>query len=72
MLGADGIVGVRLEVEFKEWGADAAEFLAVGTAVKADDGTKLAQRRRSSRSPPTCPVRTSGHCCRPATHRWAW
>src|SRR3989440_6141537 len=37
-LGADGIVGVRLEVEFKEWGSDAAEFLAVGTAVKADDG----------------------------------
>ena len=38
MLGADGIVGVRLVVEFKEWGSDAAEFLAVGTAVKADDG----------------------------------
>jgi uncharacterized protein YbjQ (UPF0145 family) len=37
-LGADGIVGVRLEVDFKEWGSDAAEFLAVGTAVKADDG----------------------------------
>ncbi len=37
-LGADGIVGVRLTVEFKEWGSDAAEFLAVGTAVKADDG----------------------------------
>src|SRR5258707_10748155 len=40
VLGADGIVGVRLEVEFKEWGSDAAEFLAVGTAVKADDGKK--------------------------------
>ena len=39
VLGADGIVGVRLEVEFKEWGADIAEFLAVGTAVKADDGS---------------------------------
>ncbi|MGH2861715.1 MAG: heavy metal-binding domain-containing protein, partial [Solirubrobacteraceae bacterium] len=36
VLGADGIVGVRLEVEFKEWGSDIAEFLAVGTAVKAD------------------------------------
>ncbi len=35
-LGADGIVGVRLEVEFKEFGADIAEFIAVGTAVKAD------------------------------------
>lgn len=36
-LGADGIVGVRLDVEFKEFGADIAEFIAVGTAVKADD-----------------------------------
>src|SRR3954468_14174488 len=35
VLGADGIVGVRLEVEFKEWGNDIAEFVAVGTAVKA-------------------------------------
>jgi uncharacterized protein YbjQ (UPF0145 family) len=35
-LGADGIVGVRLEVELKEFGADIAEFIAVGTAVKAD------------------------------------
>ena len=35
LLGADGIVGVRLELEFKEWGSDIAEFLAVGTAVKA-------------------------------------
>jgi uncharacterized protein YbjQ (UPF0145 family) len=36
-LGADGIVGVRLDVEFKEFGADIAEFIAVGTAVKADE-----------------------------------
>lgn len=35
-LGADGIVGVRLDVEFKEFGSDIAEFIAVGTAVKAD------------------------------------
>ncbi len=37
VLGADGIVGVRLEVEFKEFGSDIAEFIAVGTAVSADD-----------------------------------
>ncbi len=37
-LGADGIVGVRLEIEFKEFGNDLAEFVAVGTAVKADAG----------------------------------
>ena len=36
-LGADGVVGVRLEIEFKEFGNDLAEFIAVGTAVKADD-----------------------------------
>jgi uncharacterized protein YbjQ (UPF0145 family) len=35
-LGADGIVGVRLEIEFKEFGTDLAEFIAVGTAVKSD------------------------------------
>src|SRR5258707_15127366 len=35
-LGADGIVGVRLDVELKEFGADAAEFMAVGTAVHAE------------------------------------
>ncbi len=38
-LGADGIVGVRLDIEFKEFGNDLAEFIAVGTAVKADTGS---------------------------------
>ncbi|SEP47538.1 heavy metal-binding domain-containing protein [Amycolatopsis saalfeldensis] len=37
LLGADGIVAVRLEIEFKEFGNDLAEFVAVGTAVKADE-----------------------------------
>src|SRR5450755_1379314 len=32
-LGADGIVGVRLDIGRYEWGADLAEFIAVGTAV---------------------------------------
>lgn len=36
-LGADGIVGVRLEIEFKEYGNDLAEFVAIGTAVVADE-----------------------------------
>jgi uncharacterized protein YbjQ (UPF0145 family) len=39
VLGADGIVGVRLAIEFKEFGADLAEFIAIGTAVKSDDTT---------------------------------
>jgi uncharacterized protein YbjQ (UPF0145 family) len=37
-LGADGVVGVRLTVNYYDWGKDAAEFIAVGTAVKAEDG----------------------------------
>jgi len=37
-LGADGIVGVRLEVGRYEWGESLAEFLAVGTAVRSRDG----------------------------------
>src|SRR5258708_23906548 len=35
-LGADGVVGVRLDVELKEFGADIAEFIAIGTAVHAE------------------------------------
>jgi len=30
------VVAVRLEIEFKEFGSDLAEFTAVGTAVKSD------------------------------------
>jgi uncharacterized protein YbjQ (UPF0145 family) len=41
-LGADGIVGVRLDIEFKEFGENIAEFIAVGTAVKADPDHPLA------------------------------
>jgi len=37
-LGADGIVGVRLEVGRQEWGENLAEFIAVGTAIKARNG----------------------------------
>ncbi|MGI8505656.1 MAG: heavy metal-binding domain-containing protein [Solirubrobacteraceae bacterium] len=33
-LGADGVVGVRLDIGRYDWGADLAEFIAVGTAVK--------------------------------------
>ena len=37
-LGADGIVGVRLDIGRYEWGADMAEFIAMGTAVKHSGG----------------------------------
>jgi len=38
-VGADGIVGVRLNVGFYEWGEGLAEFVAIGTAVKAREGS---------------------------------
>ncbi len=41
-LGADGIVGVRLAIEFKEFGNDLAEFIAIGTAVVADEAPPVA------------------------------
>ncbi len=37
-LRADGIVGVRLEVTRHEWGESLAEFVAIGTAIRARDG----------------------------------
>jgi uncharacterized protein YbjQ (UPF0145 family) len=37
-LGADGVVGVRLEIGRHEWGRELAEFIAVGTAVKHSAG----------------------------------
>jgi len=36
-LGADGIIGVRLEIKTMEWEANLAEFVAIGTAVVAKD-----------------------------------
>jgi uncharacterized protein YbjQ (UPF0145 family) len=38
MLGADGIVGVRLEIGRHEWGQHLAEFLAIGTAIRHRSG----------------------------------
>ena len=37
-LGADGIVGVRLEIHQYAWGQNLAEFKAIGTAVHARNG----------------------------------
>jgi uncharacterized protein YbjQ (UPF0145 family) len=37
-LGADGVVGVRLQIGRYEWGENMAEFIAVGTAIKHRDG----------------------------------
>ena len=37
-LGADGVVGVRLDIGRYEWGQNMAEFIAIGTAVKHREG----------------------------------
>lgn len=37
-LGADGIVGVRLTIQFYDWGKNMAEFMAIGTAVRHGKG----------------------------------
>ena len=37
-LGADGVVGVRLEVGAHDWGYHMSEFVAIGTAVRAASG----------------------------------
>jgi len=34
-LGADGIVGVRIEMKMYAWGESVAEFVAIGTAVRS-------------------------------------
>lgn len=39
VLGADGIVGVRLEVGGYAWAENALEFIAVGTAVKGPENS---------------------------------
>ena len=46
-LGADGVVGVRLDIGRYEWGENMAEFIAIGTAVKHRDG--VLHRARSGR-----------------------
>ncbi len=38
MLGADGVVGVRLTVNRYSWGEHLAEFMAIGTAIKHRSG----------------------------------
>jgi uncharacterized protein YbjQ (UPF0145 family) len=44
-LRADGIVGVRLEVTRHEWGEALAEFVAIGTAIRARDGRSYRNAR---------------------------
>jgi uncharacterized protein YbjQ (UPF0145 family) len=39
-MGADGIVGVRLEIKHVEWDVDILEFVAIGTGVVHNHDTK--------------------------------
>ena len=50
-LGADGIVGVRLEIDFKEYGNDLAEFVAIGTAVVAEEPPPTGRWRNNKNLP---------------------
>ncbi|MHB8295953.1 MAG: heavy metal-binding domain-containing protein [Acidimicrobiales bacterium] len=52
-LSADGIVGVRLDIRFYEWGEGLAEFVAMGTAVKsvANAGAGQGQWRTNQGKP---------------------
>jgi len=52
-LGADGVIGVRLELNLHAWGNHVAEFLAVGTAVRwrGDDPKAHAQFRNKHGKP---------------------
>jgi uncharacterized protein YbjQ (UPF0145 family) len=43
-LGADGIVGVNLDMQMYEWGEDIYEFVAMGTAVRSVNGEPGAHR----------------------------
>jgi uncharacterized protein YbjQ (UPF0145 family) len=47
-LGADGIIGVRLEVNRHDWGANVVEFMAIGTAIVSRDG----RSHRTSKNKP--------------------
>jgi uncharacterized protein YbjQ (UPF0145 family) len=51
VLGADGVVGVRLEVGGYIWAPNALEFTAIGTAVKAPAGSTY---RTVNNKPFTC------------------
>jgi uncharacterized protein YbjQ (UPF0145 family) len=50
-LGADGIVGVRLDIKQYSWGAELMEFMAIGTAVRSSRGGAW---RTPSGKPFTC------------------
>ena len=69
-LGADGVVGVRLEIGRYDWGPDLAEFIASEPRSSTARASCIA-RRTGGRSRATSRGRTSGRCCRAGTVRSA-
>ena len=67
-LGADGVVGVRLDVTRHEWGGELAEFIASGRPSATAKACSTAPRT-AGRSRATSRARTSTPCSRPATGR---
>jgi uncharacterized protein YbjQ (UPF0145 family) len=70
-LGADGIVAVHLDIGRFESEDEAAEFIAIGTAVKHREGSFSAPLAAVP-SRVVCRARTSGRFCRLAIDRWGW
>jgi uncharacterized protein YbjQ (UPF0145 family) len=58
-LGADGIVGVRLDIGRYEWGQHLAEFIAIARPSNTTKASCIAPRT-GGRSRATSPARTSG------------
>ena len=65
LLGATGVVGVRLEKREYEWGAGLLEFAAIGTAIRETDVPPPAWTEPRNRFSATCPAKSSGCCGRP-------
>ncbi len=62
-LGADGIVGVRLEVDAPRVGRVAGRVCRHRHRIRAAATGNPPQRRKASRSPAISPARISGPCC---------
>jgi len=74
MLGADGIVGVRLTIEFKEFGPTSRSSSRWGPRSRPRGSGPRCRgaTRGEGPSAATYRGRTSGRCCRPGTHRSDW
>jgi Putative heavy-metal-binding len=60
-LGADGILGVRLDIGRYEWGLNMTEFIVIGTAVKLMRAF-FTELPTAGHSMATCPGTNSGRC----------